>query len=76
MNPREDNRERLAFTLSPAVARILVDISEVLGIPKTAIVTDALNQALPLLLEQSDAFRKRARELQHADQIAAPKAKK
>ena len=76
MTPKDDNRDRLTLTLSPAVATILDDLANVLGNNKTAIVIEALNLALPQLIERADLVRKRARELQQAAAQAGQQKKK
>jgi hypothetical protein len=76
MTPKDDNRDRLTLTLSPAVATILDDLANVLGNNKTAIVIEALNLALPQLIERADLVRKRARELQQAAAQAGQQRKK
>lgn len=61
-------RHRLTLDLSPQVAKVLEHVSEVSGLTRSQIAAQALIEALPGLLERSDAFQKRSRELTQAVQ--------
>jgi hypothetical protein len=56
-------RDRLSLDLSPSVSLLLDHISGVTGTPKSQIVSLALIEALPLLLERADGLAKRARDI-------------
>lgn len=62
------DRPRLSVELSPSVALLLDHINEVTGTPKAQIVSQALLDALPGLLERAEAFQKRAAALKPASQ--------
>ncbi|GEM_PF-2251392 len=58
------DRNRVSVDLSATVASLLDHVSAVTGTPKAQILSQALLDALPGLLERSDAFQKRQALLQ------------
>jgi len=59
---KSDDRNRLNLTLSQELDTTLEHVARVLGVPKTALATQALVQALPGWLEQARTLRQSARE--------------
>lgn len=68
LSPQALDRPRLSVELSPSIALLLDHINEVTGTPKAQIVSQALLDALPGLLERAEAFQKRASTLKLAPQ--------
>jgi hypothetical protein len=66
--PSSVDRNRVSVDLSAATAALLEHVSTVTGTPKAQIVSQALLDALPGLVERADAFQKRGRELLQAQQ--------
>ena len=60
------DRSRVAIDLSPTVAALLDHVAAVTGTPKAQIVSQALLDALPELLERAEGFDKRGKLLQQA----------
>lgn len=66
--PQALDRPRLSVELSPAVSLLLDHINSVTGTPKAQIVSQALLDALPGLLERADTLQKRSSSLQSPSQ--------
>ena len=60
---KADERNRLNLTLSQELDTTLDHVARILGIPKTALATQALVQSLPGWLEQARTIRQSSREL-------------
>ena len=58
------DRQRLSLDLAPAVSLLLDHVATVTGTPKSQVVTQALIEALPGLLERADSLQKLATALQ------------
>lgn len=59
-------RDRLSVDVSPSVALLLDHVSTITGTPKAQILSQALLDALPGLLERADLLKKRSGELSQA----------
>jgi predicted transcriptional regulator len=68
LTPQNSDRPRLSVELSPSVSLLLDHINSVTGTPKAQIVSQALLDALPSLLERSESLQKRAQALTQAQQ--------
>ena len=58
--PTIADRQRLSLDLAPAVSLLLDHVATVTGTPKSQLVTQALLEALPGMLERADGLEKRA----------------
>lgn len=56
-------RQRLSLDLAPGVSSLLDHIATVTGVPRSQVVTQALLDAMPGLLERADALQRRAQTL-------------
>jgi len=61
--PAVSDRARLSVELSPSVSLLLDHINAITGTPKAQIVSQALLDALPGLLERSETIHKRVNAL-------------
>lgn len=50
-------KPRLNLTLDEDLNEIITDLSQLMGIPKTRVITDLLKDVLPVLTEVRDALR-------------------
>lgn len=50
-------KPRLNLTLDEDLNEVITDLSQLMGIPKTRVITDLLNDVLPVLSEMRDALR-------------------
>lgn len=50
-------KPRLNLTLDEDLNEIITDLSELMGIPKTRVITDLLKDVLPVLTEVRDALK-------------------
>ena len=50
-------KPRLNLTLDDDLNEIITDLSQLMGIPKTRVITDLLKDVLPVLTEVRDALR-------------------
>jgi hypothetical protein len=57
------SRDRLSVDVSPSVSVLLEHVSVITGTPKAQILSQALLDALPALLERADLMKKRSSEL-------------
>ena len=64
--PPSLDRPRLSVELSPAVSLLLDHINTVTGTPKAQLVSQALLEALPGLLERAETLQKKAAVLSQA----------
>ena len=64
--PASPPRDRLSVDVSPSVALLLDHVSTITGTPKAQILSQALLDALPGLLERADLLKKRSGELSQA----------
>lgn len=64
--PTPPSRERLSLDVSPSVSLLLDHISAITGTPKAQLISQALLDALPSLLERADLLKRRAGELSQA----------
>lgn len=64
--PQNIDRPRLSIELSPAVSLLLDHINAVTGTPKAQIISQALLEALPSLLERAEMLQKKASALSQA----------
>lgn len=55
--PRRRRNERVAVTLSPESLATLTEISELLGRPKSALISDLVDQTLPAMVTTLNALR-------------------
>lgn len=62
----EPARTRVQIEVSKPVLSLLDHVADVLGAARSQLVTQALVEALPAMVERADAVRKRARELTEA----------
>lgn len=63
-SPAAPERQRLSLDLSPQVALLLDHVSELTGVPRSQLATEALLVALPALLERAEGIQKRAQAMQ------------
>lgn len=70
---KEPPRPRFTFELSPNVSLLLDHVCEVTGSTKSQVITTALLDALPVLIERSDLLLKRGQALIHAQSGTAKK---
>jgi hypothetical protein len=63
VTPSASDRPRLSVELSPSVSLLLDHINAVTGTPKAQIVSQALLEALPSLLERAELLQKRVQVL-------------
>lgn len=63
VTPPASDRPRLSVDLSPSVSLLLDHINAVTGTPKAQIVSQALLEALPSLLERAELLQKRVQVL-------------
>lgn len=61
--PSSPSRDRLSVDVSPSVSVLLEHVSVITGTPKAQILSQALLDALPGLLERADLMKKRSSEL-------------
>lgn len=50
-------KPRLNLTLDEDLNEVITDLSQLMGIPKTRVITDLLKDVLPVLSEMRDALR-------------------
>lgn len=62
--PQTGERQRLSIEVSPALLLLLDNISAVTGVPKSQLVTGALLDAMPTLLERTKQLQAAAAALQ------------
>ena len=65
-SPPSPPRDRLSLDVSPSVSLLLDHISGITGTPKAQLVSQALLDALPSLLERADLLKRRSVELSQA----------
>lgn len=61
--PALPSRDRLSLDVSPSVSLLLDHISGITSTPKAQLISQALLDALPSLLERADLLKRRAAEL-------------